>query len=190
MSTPSLLDRLKESTISSEQVFAGHLLTIFRDTVQLPDGQHGQREYVQHPGAVMIIPQFEDGSFLMEHQYRYPFHQVMLEFPAGKMEAGEETLETAQRELEEETGYCAKRWHYLTSFHPIVSYTTETIHCYLAQDLYATQARPDEGEFIETLTLSAQEALQGVQSGAIRDGKTILAILWLAQWGTSSCQPL
>jgi len=183
-------NHLNETTLDSERVFEGKFLHVQRDKVRLPDGIQAEREYIQHPGAVMIIPQLEDGSYLMEYQYRYPFHSVMVEFPAGKMELGEDPLYTAQRELEEETGYCAHTWQFLTAFHPIVSYTSETIYMYLAKNLYPTQVNLDEGEFIETLTLSKEEAMNWVKSGQIRDGKTLIALLWLAQLGEHTCPPL
>lgn len=181
---------LDEIALDSELVFDGHFLQVHRDKVRLPNGQEGEREYIQHPGAVMIIPQFEDGRYLMENQYRYPFHKVILEFPAGKVEPNEDPLYTAKRELEEETGYCARSWKFLTAFHPIVSYTSETIYMFLAQDLYATEAHLDDGEFIETLTLSPEEAMRKIKNGQIRDGKTLIALFWMAQLGSHICPPL
>ncbi|MES2207719.1 MAG: NUDIX hydrolase [Pseudomonadota bacterium] len=178
---------LEETTLNSERVYDGSFLQIYKDHVKLPDGSEGTREYIQHPGAVMVIPMLNEEYYLMEFQYRTPFHSIMVEFPAGKVEVGEDTLFTAQRELEEETGYRAKNWMFLTAFHPIVSYTSETIYVYLATDLYATQANPDQGEFIETLSISHKEAMEWVKEGKIRDGKTMLGLLWLAHLGQFSC---
>ena len=101
---------LRESRVSTELVLDGFFLKVSRDQVRLPDGAITTREFIRHPGAVMIIPLLDDGSLLMERQYRYPMAQVMLEFPAGKLEAGEQALVCAQRELAEETGYRAVEW--------------------------------------------------------------------------------
>jgi ADP-ribose pyrophosphatase len=169
---------LNEEKISSERVFDGALLHINRDTVRLPDGSHATREYVIHPGAVMIIPVLPDGKLLMERQYRYPMHRVYLEFPAGKLDAGEDALACGKRELLEETGYTAQKWQKLGVHHPIISYTNEEIHFYLAEDLTAGQAQLDEGEFVECVSLSLDELIAGVLDGSITDGKTVAGIFW------------
>lgn len=169
---------LIEERISSDRVFDGNFLHINRDIVRLPDGGQASREYVLHPGAVMIIPVLPDGRLLMERQYRYPMQQVYLEFPAGKLDAGEDPLVCGQRELLEETGYTAQSWQKLGVHHPLISYTTEEIHIYLAKDLTAGEAHLDEGEFLECIAVSLEDLIAGVLDGSITDGKTIGGIFW------------
>ncbi|MCX7206007.1 MAG: NUDIX hydrolase [Proteobacteria bacterium] len=169
---------LIEEKISSERVFDGALLHINRDTVRLPDGSQATREYVIHPGAVMIIPVLPDGKLLMERQYRYPMHRVYLEFPAGKLDAGEDALACGKRELLEETGYTAQEWQKLGVHHPIISYTNEEIHFYLAQNLTAGKPQLDEGEFVECVSVSLDDLITGVLDGSITDGKTVAGIFW------------
>ncbi|MEN9887090.1 MAG: hypothetical protein RL758_1668, partial [Pseudomonadota bacterium] len=113
---------LKETTLSSEAVYQGDFLHIRSDSVRLPDGTHATREYVVHPGAVMIVPLLEDGRVVVERQYRYPLHRAMIEFPAGKLDPGESVLACAQRELAEETGYRADEWARAGVLHPVISY--------------------------------------------------------------------
>jgi len=170
---------LAETCVESTTLYAGHFLTLKRDTVALPDGKHATREFVLHPGAVMVIPLFDDGRVLMERQYRYPLARVMTEFPAGKLDPQEGALACAQRELREETGYTAKEYFYLTRIHPVISYSTEFIDIYLARGLTAGAANLDEGEFLETFTATLPELLEGVRTGKITDVKTIIGTFWL-----------
>src|ERR1700756_5171879 len=118
---------LTEKCVESRTLHEGPFLTLKCDTVRLPDGKHATREYVQHPGAVMVIPLFDDGRVLLERQYRYPIGRVMIEYPAGKLDDDENGLTCAQRELQEETGYTAREYQFLTRIHPIISYSTEYI---------------------------------------------------------------
>ena len=170
---------LIEDEVASERVFEGSLLKINRDTVRLPDGAQATREYVVHPGAVMVIPVLDDGRLLMERQYRYPLHQVFVEFPAGKLDAGEDPLTCGQRELLEETGYSARDWEYLGVFHPLISYSSEVIHFYLANGLTAGKAKLDEEEFLEILPMSLDELKAGILANQITDSKTIAGVFWL-----------
>ena len=170
---------LAETCVESTTLYAGHFLTLKRDTVALPDGKHATREFVLHPGAVMVIPLFDDGRVLMERQYRYPLARVMTEFPAGKLDPQEGALACAPRELREETGYTAKEYFYLTRIHPVISYSTEFIDIYLARGLTAGAANLDEGEFLETFTATLPELLEGVRTGKITDVKTIIGTFWL-----------
>ena len=172
-------DGLTETRIDGAFVHQGGFLNVKRDRVRLPDGGVAFREYVVHPGAVMVIPLFDDGRVLMERQYRYPLGRVMLEFPAGKLDPGEGGLACAQRELREETGYAAREFVYLTRIHPVISYSTEFIDLYLARGLTAGAAALDDGEFIETFDVPAAELLDWVRSGKVSDVKTIIGAFWL-----------
>lgn len=172
-------DHLIESCISSEQIWKGRLLDVRRDVVRLPDGSEGVREYVTHPGAVVIIPVLPNGKLIFERQYRYPVGRVMLELPAGKIDPEEDPFKTAQRELIEETGHTAQQWRHLATMHPTIGYANERIEIYLAQALTSLGKNClDEGEFLELVELSLDEALLAIRDGDITDGKTLSAILW------------
>jgi ADP-ribose diphosphatase len=170
---------LVEAKLVSEDVFDGRLLHVRRDTVQLPDGAQATREFIMHPGAVMIIARLPDGKLLLERQYRYPLDRVFIEFPAGKVDAGEDRLAAAMRELTEETGYVAARWSHLATMHPVISYSTEQIDFYLAEELDHVGTKLDHGEFIETFCATLDEALGWLDAGRITDAKTMLGLLLL-----------
>lgn len=171
---------LTEHHVSGEQVFDGNLLKVYRDDVRLPDGSHGQREYIKHPGAVAIVPLFDDGSILLERQFRYPHHKVFVEVPAGKLEPNEPHLETAKRELLEETGYAAREWKHLATIHTAIAYTNEAIDLFIARQLEKTGgAQLDAGEFVETMVVPFDEAIAMVKDGRITDAKTVAALLWV-----------
>lgn len=170
---------LEESCISSEQVFDGRLLKVWRDKVRLPDGHEAGREYIKHPGAVAILPVLPDGRIILERQYRYPMHRVMLEFPAGKLEYGEDPLECGKRELLEETGYTASQWTHLTTIHNAIAYSDERIELFLAEGLTEGQAQLDHGEFLETVIVTLDEMLQWIREGKISDVKTVIGTFWL-----------
>lgn len=170
---------LHEEQIDSEQVFKGKLLDVRRDRVTLPDGNQGVREYVLHPGAVVIVAEQADGRLLFERQYRYPLHRSFLELPAGKIDPGEAILATAIRELREETGHRADEWRYLGVMHPCIGYSDERIEIFLARGLHRESApQLDHGEFLDLLSLSLEEALHAVRDGGITDAKTITALFW------------
>lgn len=169
---------LTETRVSGEAVFDGALLHVRRDVVRLPDGALATREYIVHPGAVTIIPVLDSGALVMERQYRYPLGRELIELPAGKIDPGESTLETARRELLEETGYTAASWAYVTTIHPLCGYTNERIELWLARGLRHEGRRLDEGEFLETFPLALADAVDWVRSGRISDVKTIVGILW------------
>jgi ADP-ribose pyrophosphatase len=147
--------------------------------VRLPDGQSATREYIIHPGAVVIIPLLEDGRVVLERQYRYPVGRVMTEFPAGKLDAGEDPLVCAKRELLEETGYVAGEWAYAGAMHLAIAYSTEIIHIFFARGLVQGAAQRDDDEFLEVVTAPADEFLQGCRDGAITDAKSLTCALWL-----------
>lgn len=168
---------------SSQELFKGHFLHAFRDTVRLPDGRSAVREYVRHPGAVMIIPLLPqaNGSLrvVLERQYRYPVKQVMIEFPAGKLDPGEDVLACARRELQEETGYCAAEWARAGVMHPVISYSTEFIEVWFARGLTPGERHLDEGEHLDVITATPAELLQWCRDGQVTDAKTLTGMLWL-----------
>jgi len=172
---------LVETRIASEDVFDGKLLHVKRDTVRLPDGKTATREYIAHPGAVMIIPRLPDGKLLMERQFRYPLARVFIEFPAGKIDPGEDPAKTAARELLEETGYTAERWSHIGTLHPLITYSTERIEIYTADALTFVGTKRDEGEFIEILSATLEEALAWIDRGELTDVKTMLGLLLLSR---------
>ena len=169
---------LTETRVAGEAVYDGVLLHVRRDTVRLPNGQQAIREYVDHPGAVMIIPILDSGELLMERQYRYPLGRELFELPAGKIDPGEATLATAKRELREETGYVAGEWRFVTTTYPLCAYSTERIEVWLAKRLAHEGRALDDGEFLETLPVPLPTALEWVRTGRIRDAKTIIGVLW------------
>ncbi len=171
---------LTEDCISSETIASGGMLTVKRDQVRLPNGGTSQREYVIHPGAVVVVPLLPNGHVILEKQFRYPLHQVFIELPAGKIDAGEPVLATGQRELLEETGYTASEWVKLGHQHPCIGYSNEVIHIYLAQGLSAGVHQRDEDEALEVFELPFAECINMVLRGEITDGKTIVA-LYLAE---------
>ncbi len=170
---------LTEHRIDSEAVFDGKLLHVRRDNVRLPDGSHATREYIVHPGAVLIIPLLDAQTVILERQFRYPGQRNFIELPAGKKEPGEDALLTAQRELEEETGYRAATWQKLATTHPSVGYSNEHIDYFVARELTYVGARLDEGEFLEVLAVKIDEALAWIKQGTITDIKTIAGLFWL-----------
>jgi ADP-ribose pyrophosphatase len=175
---------LTEHFVSGALVYDGQLLKVRRDLVRLPDGQQGEREYISHPGAVAVVPLFDDGSVLLERQFRYPHRREFIEIPAGKLEPNEAHAETAKRELLEETGYSAAQWKYLGVIHTAIAYTDEAIHLYVARKLSKSERKLDQGEFLETLVRPYDEALRMVRDGEITDSKSVAALLWVRQFGS------
>ena len=170
---------LIERKTSSQELLKGHFLHAFRDTVALPDGKEATREYVVHPGAVMVIPMLDDGRLVLERQFRYPVGQVMIEFPAGKLDPGEDPLTCARRELLEETGYSAGEWARAGVLHPVISYSTEFIDIWFARNLVLQERRLDDGEFLEVLIATPAELLAWCRDGRVTDAKTLAGALWL-----------
>jgi ADP-ribose pyrophosphatase len=167
---------LDEEELSTELIFDGALLEVRRDRVRLPDGREATREYVRHPGAVVILAVLPDKRVLFERQFRYPLRRVFLELPAGKIDADEDMLVCAQRELREETGYEADEWQHLGVMHPCIGYSNERIEVFLAGKLRHVGASLDEGEFLEILTLDVDQVEAAVRAGEITDAKTITAL--------------
>ena len=169
---------LTETPLSSQQVFDGRLLHVHVDQVGLPDGKQTVREYITHPGAVVIIPLLDNGELVLERQHRYPLRRDFYELPAGKIHPGEDPLLCAQRELLEETGYIAANWRYLATLHPCIGYSDEKLVYYLAQGLVFQGAHLDDGEHLEVFTLTLAEALEWIKAGKITDNKTVSGLLW------------
>jgi len=201
MSTPDA--HLIEHLIERQELFRGRFLHAFRDTVRLPDGGEATREYVVHPGAVVVVPllQGEDGQLriVLERQYRYPVGQVMVELPAGKLDAGEDPLRCGQRELLEETGYQAREWARAGQMHLAIAYSTEVIHIYFARGLSLGERQLDQGEFLDVFSATPEELMTWCREGAVTDAKTLSCMVWVhnvlsgawpLQWQASDPSPL
>ena len=174
---------LTEHRVSGDLVFDGTLLKVRRDVVRLPDGSQGTREYIRHPGAVAIVPLFDDGRLLLERQFRYPHGREFIEVPAGKLEAKEPHLDTAKRELLEETGYTAEQWLRIGVIHTAIAYTDEAIEIFLAKKLSLGSRKLDQGEFLETIIVDFDEAIAMIRDGRITDAKTVAALLLVRDLG-------
>ena len=175
-------DHLIEHRVQQEEILRGRFLHAFRDTVRLPNHNLATREYVVHPGAVMVIPMLDtpDGlRLVMERQFRYPVGQVMTEFPAGKLDPGEDPWLCAQRELLEETGYTARQWARAGVLHPVIAYSTEVIEIWFAKDLSLGERQLDTDEFLDVFTASPAELMAACQQGLLTDAKTLTGLLWL-----------
>jgi ADP-ribose pyrophosphatase len=172
-------DHLVEIKISSEQVYEGSFLNILCDTVLLPNGQQATREYVVHPGAVVVIALLDDGRVVLERQHRYPVGEVMVEFPAGKLDAGENPQYCGQRELLEETGYSATQWAFAGKMHLAIAYSDEVLHIYFAKGLTLGERKLDDGESLDVFTTTPEELLAMCGQGLVTDAKTLTCTLWL-----------
>lgn len=172
---------LTERQLASKSVYRGGFFEVFKDEVRLPDGKTATREYIKHPGAVMMLPVLDDRRVVLVRQFRYPVGQHFIEIAAGKLEPGEEPLATAKRELVEECGYEAASWQHIMTFHPCIGYSNERIEFYLARDLTHVGNGPDEGEFLEVLHMTFDEAFQAVRDGKITEVKAIIGLMWLEQ---------
>ena len=179
---PGASPQLLETFVSGEQAFKGRLLDVRRDVVAMPDGSHATREYVVHPGAVVVVPVLDDGRLVLERQFRYPVGRVMLEFPAGKLDAGEPPMVCAQRELIEETGYRAREWALAGTTHNAIGYSTEVIYIAFARGLQSGQQALDAGELIELALLHEAELDAAAGRGEVTDSKTLIGLMWLQKW--------
>ena len=173
---------LREDALHSEQVYRGHFLDVRRDLVRLPDASTAGREYIVHPGAVMIVPVLDDGRLVVERQWRHPMARVMVEFPAGKLEAGEPPFECAVRELFEETGYRAAEWARAGVMHNAIAYSTECIEIWFARGLSLGQRQLDAGEFLDVFSASEAELDDLARRGDLTDAKTLVGLQWLQNW--------
>lgn len=171
------MKNLIEKKLSSQCVYKGCLLHVWKDEVELPNGKTSIREYIRHPGAVVVVPVLDNGNLVLEKQFRYPSNQVFIECPAGKIDPGESLEETARRELLEETGYDCTELNYLGKTHPGIGYTDELIYLYEGRGLIRLDTARDEDEFLEIFDIPLQEAYQMVVKGEITDAKSMAAIL-------------
>ncbi|MBU3632995.1 NUDIX domain-containing protein [Polynucleobacter sp. AP-Feld-500C-C5] len=182
-------EHLREDRISGEDIYGGIFLNMKRDQVRLPDGELAAREYLTHPGAVAVLALLEDGRVLLERQYRYPIAKACIEIPAGKLEIGEDHLLCAKRELEEETGYTARKWSYIRRIHPVISYSTEFIDIYLAEDLVPGNSKLDDEEFLDVFAAPLEQLLAWVEEGEITDVKTTISTYWLDRYRRGLISP-
>jgi ADP-ribose pyrophosphatase len=170
---------LTEKQLDSQVVYDGGFIEVLKDTVLLPDNSTSTREYITHPGAVAMLALLDNGNLVMERQFRYPLHREFIELPAGKIDNGEDILNTAQRELLEETGYVAREWIHLTTAWPCIGYSDERMEYFLARGLTYQGSKLDDGEFLEVFELSLSEAIEWIRLGKITDSKTIVGLFWL-----------
>lgn len=170
---------LTETCIDEKVAYDGDFLTVHKDIVRLPDGKISDREYIKHPGAVVILPLFDDGRVLLERQFRYPNRREFIEYPAGKIDPGEHILDCAKRELVEETGYTASDWQWICTIHNAIAYSDERLELFVARGLVAGEQKLDEGEFLECFTSTLPEMLEMIRSGKITDVKTVIGTFWL-----------
>lgn len=182
-------DHLTERVVDTELAYEGSFLKVSRDHVRLPNGAVATREYIRHPGAVVILPILDDGRILLERQFRYPMGRVFIEFPAGKIDPGEAPLDCAKRELQEETGYTARDWQFLTTIHNAIAYSDEHLDLFIARGLSAGPARLDDEEFLETFSATLPELMELVRSGQVTDVKTVIGAFWLDKLAAGSWAP-
>jgi ADP-ribose pyrophosphatase len=174
--------RLRETELSSELVYEGVFLKLRRDQARMPDGAQRTREYVMHPGAAAMVPLFEDGRVLVERQFRYPLRDVFLEFPAGKLDPGETPLQTAQRELVEETGYRASEWALVTRIHPAIGFADEALDIFLCRGLTQVGRALDQDEFLDLEVVTLGWLVDELRAGRVSDVKTQIAVFWLEKF--------
>ncbi|MDH4234948.1 MAG: NUDIX hydrolase [Gallionella sp.] len=178
---------LKETRIDTALMYDGNFIQVRKDNVRLPDGKVSTREYITHPGAVVVLAMLDNGNLVMERQFRYPLQREFIELPAGKIDNNEDTLLCAQRELLEETGYVASEWTHLTTVWPCIGYADERMEYFLARGLTYQERNLDDGEFLEVFELSLPEAVEWIRLGKINESKTMVGLFLLektlSNWG-------
>lgn len=172
--------KLKEKVYKKHKVYFGKAVDFCNDEVILPNGNKATREYIDHPGAVAVVPFINKTDIIFVKQYRYPINEITYEIPAGKLDKKESLLKCAKRELKEETGYTTKNIKKLISFWPSSAFSNEELIIYIAKDLVVGKNNPDDDEFVETVTISLKQALQMIKQGKIKDSKTVIALLYIA----------
>jgi ADP-ribose pyrophosphatase len=182
MTLASADTHLRETQVESQQVYKGHFLDVRRDTVRLPNGKSSHREYIVHPGAVMVVPILDDGRLVVERQFRYPLGRVLLEFPAGKLDAGEAPLVCGIRELQEETGYTATEWARAGILHNAIAYSNEGIEVWFARGLSLGEQKLDDGEFLDVNIATLAELNLSARRGELTDAKTLIGLNWYQLW--------
>jgi len=170
-------DKLSEKTLNSELIYDGRIVHLYKDTVQLPNGDIAKREIIRHSGAVAIVPVDSAGKVVMVRQYRHAIGRILLEIPAGTLKPGEDPALCAERELQEETGFKPGRLQKIGGIFVAPGYSSEFIHLYLATQLIESRLEADADEFIEVEHLTVSDILQRITAGEIADGKTISAVL-------------
>lgn len=175
------MKKFEEKTVSSDMLFKGRVISLQVDEVELPNGKRGKREIIKHPGAVAVIAITDEGKMIMVEQYRKAMERSLVEIPAGKLEPGEEPLRSAERELEEETGYESAEMKHLISFYTSPGFADELVHLFVATGLTKKEnpAACDEDEFVELIELTVEEAQRFIEEGKIADAKTAYAVQYL-----------
>ncbi len=171
----------EEKTVSSREVFKGKIVNLKVDMVAMPDGSLAERELVGHPGGVGVVALTDEMELILVKQYRKPIEKAILEIPAGKLDPGEDHRICGIRELEEETGLCARNFEYLGFIYPSPGFTDEVTHIYLATDLYQGEAHPDEDEYLDLIKMPFSEAVDRMMRNEIADAKTVAGILKTAK---------
>lgn len=182
-------EHLHETRVAGGIAYDGPFLKVIKDEVRLPNGKTASREYIPHPGAVVILPVFDDGKVLLERQFRYPLNKVFIEFPAGKIDPGEDPLDCAKRELLEETGYTATDWQFVCKIHNAIAYSDEFLDVYLARGLTAGERKLDDEEFLDVFSAPSEELLSWVKQGEVTDVKTIIGAFWVEKILSGMWQP-
>lgn len=167
----------EEKTISVKEVYAGNIIKVESMQVTLPDGREASRDIVRHSGASVVIPITDNNEIYMVRQFRKPIERVMLEIPAGKLDAGEEPKACAERELKEETGLSATELKHLISVHSTPGFSDEVLHIYSATGLSQGNTSPDEDEFISCEKIHLDKLIDMVFNHEITDAKTVIGIL-------------
>lgn len=174
--------KLTEKILSEKRIYEGKVVNFKVMKAELEDGSIAEREIVEHNGGVCIISVDENNDVLMVKQFRVPFERVLLEAPAGKLEKGEDVLEAAKREFNEETGYKAEKFTYMGEFYPSVGFLTEKIHIYIAENLTKDSQHLDDDEFLNVEKYNVDKLYEMVLKNEIKDSKTVIAIMLLKNY--------
>ncbi|MDR2192570.1 MAG: NUDIX hydrolase [Endomicrobium sp.] len=167
-----------EKLVKQNKIYSGRAVDFYCDEVELPNEEIAKREYLGHPGAAAVLAFLDKKNIVLVKQFRYPVGKITYEIPAGKIDPGETPLHCIEREIEEETGFIAKRFEKLISFYPTTAFSNEILHVFAAFGLERGKQNPDEDEFISAEIVSFKQALKMVKSGQIMDAKTVVALLY------------